>query len=97
MVTRAALVLTVLIGAGSTAFALDQSAGDKARSLIELCCRDTALLPPIETSVAPERQALVDPTRITPVTNVKPGLDGADWSCRWPDGSRRCFSARRGP
>ena len=98
MVMRAfAVAAAVFIGAGSVAFALDHSTRDTgARSPTELCCVDVAMLPPLETSGAAAGHALVDPTRITPVTDAKPGLDGADWSCRRPDGSRRCFSTLRG-
>src|ERR1043166_466442 len=86
----------VVMTAGSTAFALDQSTRDTAaRSPVDLCCVGTALLPPVETSVAPERHALRDHTQTVPVTRAKPGLDGADWNCRRPDGSRRCFSSLR--
>jgi hypothetical protein len=97
MIMRAfAVAAGVFVGAGSAVFALDHSTKDAApRSPIELCCVDTAVRPPLETSGAAASQALVDPTRITPVTDAKPGLDGADWSCRRPDGSRRCFSSLR--
>ena len=97
MIARAfALAAVVVMTAGSTAFALDQSTRDTApRSPVDLCCVDTALLPPVETSVAPERHALRDHTQTVPVTRAKPGLDGADWNCRRPDGSRRCFSSLR--
>ena len=95
MVARSfALAAAVVITAGSAAFAIDQSAREAGpRGPVELCCRDTVLLPPIETSVAPERQALLEPTPAAPVARPKPGLDGADWNCRRPDGSRRCFSS----
>jgi hypothetical protein len=36
-----------------------------------------------------------DVNRIEPTSEAKPGLDGADWNCRRPDGSRRCFSSLR--
>jgi hypothetical protein len=95
MVMRAfAVAAAVLMGAGSAAFAIDHSTRDTTlRSPIELCCLDTTVLPPLETSGA--GQTLVDLTQIRPVTDAKPGLDGADWSCRRPDGSRRCFSSLR--
>jgi len=81
----------VVIGAGSAAFALDHSTRDAGpRSPIELCCISTPQLPPIETSTPSDVQALIDPTQVTPVNEVKPGLDGANWSCRRPDGSQRC-------
>ena len=98
MIARSfALAAAVAMTAGSTAFALDQSARDAGpRSPVELCCTEAAPLPPIETSVAPERHALLDRSQTAPVTRAKPGLDGADWNCKRPDGSRRCFSSLRG-
>jgi hypothetical protein len=98
MITRAfALAGTVVMATGSAAFALDLSTRDAGpRNPVELCCVDTALLPPLETTIAPERQALLDLNQITPKNRAKPVLDGADWNCRRPDGSRRCFSSLRG-
>jgi len=91
-----ALAAAVVTTAGSAALALDQSARDTGpRSPGELCCVDTALLPPLETSIAPDRHAVLDLNRTAPVSRAKPGLDGADWNCRRPDGSRRCFSSLR--
>jgi hypothetical protein len=91
-----AVAAAAFIGTGSAAFALDHSTRDTTpRSPIELCCVDTTGLPPLETSWAGTSQALIDPSQITPVIDAKPGLDGADWSCRRPDGSRRCFTALR--
>ena len=90
-----ALAAALLLAAGSTAFALDHSmryAGP--RGPVEWCCVDAAMLPPIETSTAAEGLALLDLNHIAPVSEAKPGLDGADWNCRRPDGSRRCFSSR---
>jgi hypothetical protein len=94
MITRSfALAAAVVMAAGSAALALDQSTRDTApRSPVELCCVDTALLPPLETNVAPDRHAF---NHAVPANEAKPGLDGADWNCRRPDGSRRCFSAVR--
>jgi hypothetical protein len=94
MVARAfALAAAVLIGTGAAAFAVDQSTREASpRSPIELCCVGTPPLPPIETSAPAEIQALIDPTQVAPVHAVKPGLDGANWSCRRPDGSQRCVS-----
>ncbi|HEV2957510.1 MAG TPA: hypothetical protein VGX95_15440 [Xanthobacteraceae bacterium] len=40
-------------------------------------------------------RALVGLNQMAPVSEAKPGLDGADWSCQRPDGSRRCFSSLR--
>ena len=91
-----ALAAAVAMTAGSSAFAMDQSARDAGpRSPIELCCTEAALLPPIETSIAPDRHALLQLHESAPVTRARPGLDGADWNCRRPDGSRRCFSTLR--
>jgi len=95
MIMRAfAVAATVFIGAGSATFALDHSKADRSlRSPTELCCLDTAVLPSLETIGAAASQAHVDSTQITSVTDLKPGLEGADWSCRRPDGSWRCFSS----
>jgi hypothetical protein len=97
--TRAfAVAAAVLIGAGSCAFALDNSTREKGpRSPVELCCTGTPPLPPIETSAAAENQALLDWSQVAPATAMKPGLDGADWSCRRPDGSQRCVSEAVAP
>jgi hypothetical protein len=97
MVMRAfAVAAAVLIGAGTAAFAADHSTKNtRPRSPTDLCCVNITLLPPLETSGAAESQALVDQSQITPVTDVKPGLDGANWSCRRPDGSWHCFSSLR--
>jgi len=99
MVVRAfAFAVAVVIGAGSAAFALDHSTRDKgARSPTELCCVGTPPLPPIETSSASETQAIIGLNQVAPVMDVRPGLDGADWSCRRPDGSQRCVSELIGP
>lgn len=88
-----ALAAAVLIGAGSAAFALDQSSRDKGpRSLIELCCTGIPALPPIETSAAVETQALLGWSQAATMSEVKAGLDSADWSCRRPDGTQRCVA-----
>jgi hypothetical protein len=96
MIARSfALAAAVAMTAASTAVAMDQSARDAgAGSPVELCCTRTAL-PPIETSVAPERHVLLD-HQTAPVTQAKPGLDGANWNCRRPDGSLRCLSSLQG-
>ena len=98
MIARSFAFATALfMAAGSVAFALDQSTRDVGpRNPVELCCVDTALLPLLETSIAPDRQALLELNHTTSKTGAKPGLDGADWNCRRPDGSRRCFSSLRG-
>jgi hypothetical protein len=95
MIVRAfALAVAAVIAAGSAAFALDHSTRGP-RSPIELCCIDVALLPPIETSVASDRHPLPHLNQVAPTAEVKTGLDGADWNCRRPDGSRRCFTSLR--
>ena len=97
MVARAfAFATAVFMATGSVAFALDQSTRDTGpRNPVELCCVDTVLLPQLETNIAPDREALLDLNQTTPKSRAKPGLDGADWNCRRPDGSRRCFSSLR--
>jgi hypothetical protein len=97
MLMRAfALMALVLMAAGSVASAKDRSASHAGpRSAAEWCCVETALLPPIETSSATDSRAMPDVNRIEPTSEAKPGLDGADWNCRRPDGSRRCFSSLR--
>jgi hypothetical protein len=88
-----ALASAVLVGTASAALAVDHSTRDKgSRSPTELCCVGAPSLPPIETSAPSDTQGLIDLTRVTSVNEVKPGLDGADWSCRRPDGSQRCVS-----
>src|SRR5262249_6410313 len=96
MIVRAfALAAAAVIAAGSAGFALDHSAPDTSlRSPTESCCVDVALLPPLETSAASASHPSLD--HVGPRTEVKTGLDGADWNCRRPDGSRRCFSSLRG-
>jgi hypothetical protein len=97
MIVRAFALAAAVMMTGSGAFAVDQSARDAGpRSPVEMCCAETAPLPPIETSVAPDRHALLDLSQTAPVTRATPGLDGADWNCRRPDGSLRCFSSLRG-
>ena len=97
MIVRAfAFAAALAMATGSAAYAADHSTKDTSpRSPDELCCVDIALLPPLETSAAPDRHALVDLNQTAPTSDAKPGLDGADWNCRWPDGSRRCFSSLR--
>ncbi|PWT90220.1 MAG: hypothetical protein C5B56_05840 [Proteobacteria bacterium] len=95
MIVRAfALASVTMIAAASAAFALDHSARDTSpRSPTESCCVDVALLPPLETSAPSASHPSLD--HVGPRTEVKTGLDGADWNCRRPDGSRRCFSSLR--
>jgi len=76
----------------SIASAKDPMAGQIGpRDPGESCCVEAALLPPIETSPASDRRAVMD-HQGAPVSKAEPGLDGADWSCRRPDGSQRCVS-----
>jgi hypothetical protein len=97
MTVRAfALAAVVLIAAGPAALAKDRSMTHVApRNPAEACCVETALLPPIETSSASDATAMLGVNQIAPTSEAKPGLDGADWNCRRPDGSRRCFSSLR--
>ena len=91
-----AFAAALALAMGSSAYAADHSTKNTGpRSPTELCCVDIALLPQLETSVAPDRHALVDLNQTAPRSEAKPGLDGADWNCRRPDGSRRCFSSLR--
>lgn len=88
-------VAALALASGSTTYALDQSLKDTGpRNPVELCCVDVALLPPLETSVAPDVHALLGLTQAAR-SEAKPGLDGANWNCRRADGSRRCFSSQR--
>jgi len=93
MIMRAfAAAAALFIGPGSAAFAIDHSTKNTSpRSPTELCCVAIPPLPPIETSTAAEHQALIGLNQAT-AGDVKPGLDGADWNCRRPDGSQRCIS-----
>ena len=94
MIARSfAFAIAAVLAAGSTVLAADHSKRAGPRGPVELCCVDVALLPPIETSSAPHSRSLVGPNQA--MSEAKPGLDGADWSCRRPDGSRRCFSSLR--
>ena len=91
-----ALAAAAAMAAGSAAFALDHSTRDASpRSPTELCCVDVALLPSLETS-AVSASHLLGLNQVAPGTDIKTGLDGADWNCRRADGSRRCFSSLRG-
>lgn len=84
-------VIAVLAGV-STAAAKDQVAGQSGgRAPAESCCVEVTLLPPIETSPAPDRPGMPH-HQVSPVSKAEPGLDGADWNCRRPDGSQRCVS-----
>jgi hypothetical protein len=96
MVRAIALAAAVLIGTGSAAFAVDHSTRDAGpRGPIESCCVDAVLLPLLETGIASGARALPDVNQIAPVSEVQTGLDGANWNCRRPDGSLRCFTSLR--
>jgi hypothetical protein len=94
MVMRAfAVAAAILIGAGSVTLALDHSTRDTTpRHPTESCCVAIPPLPPLETSAAADSQALIDFSQAARASDMKPGLDGADWNCRRPDGSQRCVS-----
>lgn len=94
MVTRAlAVAAAVFIAAGSAASALDHSTRDTTlRGPTGLCCVAIPPLPPIETSFPSDIHDLIGLSQVAPMTDTKPGLDGADWNCRRPDGSQRCVS-----
>jgi hypothetical protein len=85
-----ALAAAGMLAISSTGLAKDQSAGrDSLRNpAAEACCGEVAALAPNETGSAPESYVL----NIVPASEAKPGFDGADWNCKRPDGSRRCFS-----
>ena len=88
-----AFAAAAVIASGSAAIALDHSARDTGpRTHADSCCVETALLPPLETSVTAERRALLAPDPSATASEARPGLDGADWNCRRPDGSQRCVS-----
>jgi len=55
------------------------------------CCIEATRLPPIGTSSASDAQGIPG-HRVVIGSEAKPGLDGADWNCRRPDGSQRCVS-----
>ena len=89
-----ALAAAVLIGTGSAAFALDQTRNTTPRSPTDLCCLGTPPLP-IETSAASDSEAPIGLSQLAPMSDIKPGFDSANWSCRRPDGSQRCVSSLR--
>jgi hypothetical protein len=88
--------VAAVVAAGSAAFAADHSTREPgAPSPGELCCVGAARLPPIETSGASDSRGIFGLNQAA--RDAKPGFDGADWRCRRPDGSRRCFSSLRHP
>jgi hypothetical protein len=86
-----ALAAAAMLAIGATGLARDQSAGkDNLRNpAVEACCGEGAALAPTETGFPPDAYAM----NVAPASEAKPGFDGADWNCKRPDGSRRCFSA----
>jgi opacity protein-like surface antigen len=88
--------VAAVVAAGSAAFAADHSTREaSAPYSAELCCAGAIRLPPIETSGASDSRGVFGLNQAA--RDAKPGFDGADWSCRRPDGSRRCFSSLRHP
>jgi hypothetical protein len=85
-----ALAAAAMLAISSTGLAKDQSAGkDSLRNPVaEACCGEGAALAPNETGFATESYAM----NVAPASEAKPGFDGADWNCKRPDGSRRCFT-----
>jgi hypothetical protein len=91
--SRLFIVAAAMLVAGSTAVAKDNSVNkDSLRNpAAEWCCGESAALASNETGSAPVDGSMsID--RLAS-SDVKPGLDGANWNCKLPDGSRRCFSA----
>jgi hypothetical protein len=80
---------------GSAALAKDRSINrDNLRNpAAEWCCGEVAMLAANETGAPPvDGYAVNGLGQTAPAAEGKPGLDGADWNCKRPDGSRRCFS-----
>src|ERR1043166_9179351 len=69
-----ALAAGVVMAGGSAALALDQSARDPGRrGPVNWCFVDLARPPPLETSIAPDRLALLELNQTAPATRAKPG------------------------
>jgi hypothetical protein len=85
-----AIAAAAMLAISSTGHGKDQSAGkDSLRNPVaEACCGEGAALAPNETGFTPESYAM----NVAPASEAKPGLEGADWNCKRPDGSRRCFT-----
>jgi hypothetical protein len=91
-----AFAAAALLVAGSAACAKDRSinADNLRNPAAEGCCGEAAALAVNETGATPvDGYALTSLGQSGPAGEVKPGLDGADWNCKRPDGSRRCFAA----
>jgi hypothetical protein len=85
-----ACAAAAMLAIGSTTLAKDQSADkDSLRNpAAEACCGEGAAVAANGAGFPAESYVL----NIVPVSEAKPGFDGADWNCKRPDGSRRCFS-----
>ena len=91
-----AFAAAVLLVAGSAAYAKDRSINkDNLRNpAAEWCCGEVSVLATNEMGAPPvDGYVLTSLGQSAPAGEVKPGLDGADWNCKRPDGSRRCFAA----
>jgi hypothetical protein len=86
------LAAVAALAAVSIASAKDPMAGTSGpHAPADWCCVGATLLPAIETSSASEAQGVAG-HHIAATSEARPGLDGADWNCRRPDGSQRCVS-----
>ena len=91
-----ALAAAALLAVGSAALAKDRWIGrdNMPNPATEWCCGEVAAPAVNETGAPPvDGYAFNDLGQTARLTEVKPGLDGADWNCKRPDGSRRCFAA----
>jgi hypothetical protein len=91
-----AFAAAALLVAGSAASAKDRWINkDNLRNpAAEWCCGEVAMPAVNETGATPvDGYVLTSLGQSAPAGEVKPGLDGADWNCKRPDGSRRCFAA----
>jgi hypothetical protein len=91
-----AFAAAALLVAGSGALAKDRWINrDNLRiPVAEWCCGEIAVLATNETGTTPvDGYVLTSLGQSAPAGEVKPALDGADWNCKRPDGSRRCFAA----
>jgi hypothetical protein len=93
MALRSFVVAAAMLVAGSAVLAKDNSVDkDSLRNpAAEWCCGESAAPASNENGLAPV-DGYVSIDRLA-WSDVKPGLDGANWNCKRPDGSRRCFSA----
>jgi hypothetical protein len=90
-----AFAAAALLVVGSAALGKDRSINkDNLRNpAAEWCCGEVAALAVNETGAPPVDYAFNGPGQAAPLGEVRPSLDGADWNCKRPDGSRRCFAA----